>query len=80
MAAHVVVWCILRFDVRAGNPTAQTDIGSSQETGYIYVDVEFGGIPTVEQVVFQQLIAAPAPGGGVTVVHAIDANETETIV
>src|SRR5262249_37641730 len=59
---------------------ADADVRASQEVGYVNVEVHFRGIPAIEQVVLEKLIAAPAAGHRVAVVHAIKCNGAETPV
>src|SRR5262249_24521525 len=80
MTAHVVVRCKLRFDVRAGDPAPDAHDHSLRDPGDVHVEVNFRGVPAVERVVFQQLIAEPAPGREVTVVDAIIPGDAEPVV
>ena len=74
---QVVVRGVLRFDVRAGDPAADSNHHSLEDPRDVHVEVLLDGIVPIQIVVIQQLLAEPSAGRRVAVVDAVQVDGTE---
>src|SRR5262245_42095665 len=72
MSTHVVVGRELSFNVRTSNPATDTKHGTSSDSWKVDVDILFGEVQPVKEVVLQRLHIArpPTARNHVAVIHA----------
>src|SRR4030081_195568 len=78
VASHEIVRCQLRFDVRLGDDSANSDVHSLENVWDIEIEINHRHIETGVAVVFQQLVAEESVSCGEPIIESVEERDAKS--